>query len=129
MIPDTTCAYPVSAVDQFLADVSADGFSGDLTTSEAARFAVATDNSIYQVLPSAVVPPRSTADVVCLLRTARAHPSIRLCPRGGGTSTNGQCLTEDIVLDHSRYHDRLRSLNVAERTVTVEPGMVLDTSG
>ena len=124
---DTTCTYSQSAVGEFLAEVRAVGFTGDLTTSEAARFAVATDNSIYQVLPAAVVHPRSTADVVCLLRSARAHPDIRLCPRGGGTSTNGQCLTDGIVIDHSRYHDRLRSLNVAERTVTVEPGMVLDT--
>ena len=127
MIPDTTCASPAPAVSRFLSEVSAAGFSGDLTTSEAARFAVATDNSIYQVLPSAVVHPRSTADVACLLRTAGAHPAIRLCPRGGGTSTNGQCLTEGVVIDHSRHHDRLRTMNVAERTVTVEPGMVLDT--
>ena len=127
MIPDMPCAYPLSAVGQFLAEVRAAGFSGDLATSEAARLCVATDNSIYQVLPAAVVHPRSTADVARLLRTACAHPSIRLCSRGGGTSTNGQCLTAGIVIDHSRYHDRLKSMDVAARTVTVEPGMVLDT--
>lgn len=127
MIPDTTCAPPALVVSAFFTDVIAAGFTGDLSTSEAARFAVATDNSIYDVLPAAVVHPRSTADVVCLLRTARAHPAIRLCSRGGGTSTNGQCLTPGIVIDHSRHHDRLRALDVAGRTVTVEPGMVLDT--
>ena len=127
MIPDDHPLAPDAGVTAYLQAVIANGFSGDTITSEAARFAVATDNSIYQVLPAAVVHPRSTADVACLLRTARAHPAIRLCPRGGGTSTNGQCLTEGIVLDHSRHHDRLRTMDVAGRTVTVEPGMVLDT--
>ena len=127
MIPDDHPLAPDAGVTAYLQAVIANGFSGDTITSEAARFAVATDNSIYQVLPAAVVHPRSTADVACLLRTARAHPAIRLCPRGGGTSTNGQCLTEGIVLDHSRHHDRLRPMDVAGRTVTVEPGMVLDT--
>ncbi len=116
-----------AAVADYFQSLAKTTFSGDVTASEAARFAVATDNSIYQVLPAGVVHPRSTADVAALLRTARAHPTIRLCSRGGGTSTNGQCLTHGLVIDHSRHHDALLNLDVAARLVTVAPGMVLDT--
>jgi FAD/FMN-containing dehydrogenase/Fe-S oxidoreductase len=117
----------VEAVTDFFEALARTSFSGEVTSSEAARFAVATDNSIYQVLPAGVVHPRSTADVVALMRTAATHPRIRLCSRGGGTSTNGQCLTHGLVIDHSRHHDALLNLDVAGRRVTVAPGMVLET--
>ena len=123
LLPAATVAPAVAA---FLCAVRSAGFSGDIETSEAARLAVATDNSIYQVLPAAVVLPRSTADVCLLLRVAQQHPSMAFTARGGGTSTNGQCLTHGVVIDHSRHHDRICSIDPLQRLVRVEPGVVLD---
>ncbi len=126
MLPDLPAATVTPAVASYLAAVHRAGFTGDSETTEAARLAVATDNSIYQVLPAAVVLPRSAADVQLLLRTARAHPTIAFTPRGGGTSTNGQCLTHGIVIDHSRHHDRIVEIDPVRRLARVEPGVVLD---
>ncbi len=127
MIPALAAAEASATVKAFAAAATAAGFSGGFGLTEADRLAVATDNSIYQVLPAAVAWPRSTADVAVLLRTARNHPQIRFAARGGGTSTNGQCLTQGVVIDHSRHHDRILSIDPVTRTATVEPGVVLDT--
>ncbi len=126
MLPELPALVVTTAVADFLAAVTAAGFTGDCETSEAARLAVATDNSMYQVLPAAVVLPRSAGDVAVLLRTALQHPTIALTSRGGGTSTNGQCLTHGVVIDHSRYLDRIGEVNLGARQVRVEPGVVLD---
>ena len=125
-LPDLPAVALDPAVAAYLAAIRAAGFTGDIDSSEAGRLAVATDNSIYQVFPAAVVLPRSTADVALLLRCARTHPVIALTSRGGGTSTNGQCLTHGIVIDHSRHHDRILELDPQHRIARVEPGVVLD---
>ena len=127
MIPVLPADHGTEAVSAFVAATTAAGFSGGFGLTEADRLAVATDNSIYQILPAAVAWPRSTADVALLLRTARQHPQIRFTARGGGTSTNGQCLTHGIVIDLSRHHDRILNIDPVTRTATVEPGVVLDT--
>lgn len=126
MLPDLPAVVIAPEVAAYLAAVKNAGFTGDLATSEADRLAVATDNSIYQVLPAAVALPRTAADVALLLRTARTHPTIAFSSRGGGTSTNGQCLTHGIVIDHSRHHDRIIEIDVQRRVARVEPGVVLD---
>ena len=127
MIPELPAAAVTETVRAFAAAATAAGFGGEFGLTEADRLAVATDNSIYQVMPAAVAWPRSTSDVALLLRTARSHPQIRFTARGGGTSTNGQCLTHGIVIDHSRHHDRILNVDPVARTATVEPGVVLDT--
>lgn len=126
MLPDLPSAIVAPHVARYLAAVRSAGFTGDIETSEAARLALATDNSIYQVLPAAVVLPRTVDDVVLLLRTSREHPTVAFASRGGGTSTNGQCLTRGIVIDHSRHQDRIVEIDAAKRLVRVEPGVVLD---
>ena len=67
---------------------------------------MSTDNSIYQLLPDAVVFPRSTADVALIARLAAQEPlftSLIFTPRGGGTGTNGQALNQGIIVDMSRH--------------------------
>nr|WP_232051325.1 hypothetical protein [Serratia symbiotica] len=69
------------------------GFNGDTATRYADRLAMATDNSVYQMLPDAVVFPHSTHDVVLIARLAAEEhfTALTFTPRGGGTGTNGQC--------------------------------------
>ncbi|KOO10518.1 hypothetical protein AKJ18_33840, partial [Vibrio xuii] len=47
----------------FLEELKQSGFSGDIESQYSSRLAVATDNSVYQQLPQAVVHPKSTQDV------------------------------------------------------------------
>lgn len=54
----------------FLQALEQQGFTGDTATSYADRLTMSTDNSIYQLLPDAVVFPRSTADVALIARLA-----------------------------------------------------------
>lgn len=120
---------------RFLDELAARGFVGDIETSYASRLVVATDNSVYQVLPTAVVFPKDEADVVRLLRLsnerrfatpARAEDAITLSPRGGGTGTNGQALSSGIIVDLSRHLGSILETNLEAGWVRVQPGVILD---
>lgn len=125
MIPRLTELEPATArTRDYLADVRAAGFSGDLADNLATRVVGATDNSIYQILPQAIVYPRTREDVLVLARAAKRYPDLKLTARGGGTGTNGQSLTTEIIVDVGRHMNR-----VGERkgdVIEVEPGVVLD---
>jgi FAD/FMN-containing dehydrogenase/Fe-S oxidoreductase len=112
----------------FLSQLAGSEFSGQIDTNYASRLSVATDNSVYQTLPQAVVFPKTNNDVQLLARLASqdGYENIQFTPRGGGTGTNGQSLTHGIVVDLSRHMDQLIELNVAERWVRVQTGMVKD---
>lgn len=100
----------------------------EVNTDYAARLAVATDNSIYQVIPQAVIFPCTTQDIALVLQLAhqeKFHP-ITFCPRGGGTSTNGQSLSSGIILDCSRSMRDILEINQDENWVRVQPGVILD---
>jgi FAD/FMN-containing dehydrogenase/Fe-S oxidoreductase len=103
-------------------------FSGEISTSYGARLAVATDNSIYQQLPQLVLHPRSKNDIQLLTELANQekYQAIKFSARGGGTGTNGQSLTPGIIVDLSKYMNRILELNVEENWVKVEAGVVKD---
>lgn len=94
-------------------------------TDDLTRTVYATDNSIYQVRPSSVVLPAAAADVAELLRRNFASDQPRpVVPRGAGTGTNGQSLTDGVVVDLKRRLGQLVSFDVEARTAVVEPGIV-----
>jgi FAD/FMN-containing dehydrogenase/Fe-S oxidoreductase len=103
-------------------------FTGDINASYSARLSVATDNSIYQQLPQLVIQPRTKADIVLLAKIASAdqYLSIKFSARGGGTGTNGQSLTPGVVVDLSKYMNKVLEINVDEKWVRVEAGVVKD---
>ena len=84
----------------------------------------ATDASIYQVQPLAVVVPKTVADVQAVLALAR-DGGVPVLPRGGGTSQCGQTVNRAIVLDCSKHLRSVLSVDPASRTATVQPGIVL----
>ncbi len=94
---------------------------------EATRAVYATDNSIYQRMPLAVAVPSTTAELVDLLsanhRSTRPRPVVA---RGGGTGTNGQSLTDGIMIDTKRKLCRIVEVDAANRLALVEPGVVAD---
>ncbi|SFU62861.1 D-2-hydroxyglutarate dehydrogenase YdiJ [Halomonas korlensis] len=113
---------------RFLDALKAEGFAGEIAPDYAARTVLATDNSIYQRLPQAVVYPQHGADLECLARLAGRdeHRAIALTPRGGGTGTNGQSLTDGLVVDVSRHMNRILEIDVENRRVRVQAGVVKD---
>ncbi|MDP4528675.1 FAD-binding and (Fe-S)-binding domain-containing protein [Alkalimonas delamerensis] len=104
------------------------GFAGDIETSYGSRLAVATDNSVYQSLPQAVLLPKHSEDVVLLTSLAQTSSfrHLKFSPRGGGTGTNGQSLTEHLVVDLSRHLRAILEINVEERWVRVQSGVIKD---
>jgi FAD/FMN-containing dehydrogenase/Fe-S oxidoreductase len=84
-----------------------------------------TDASIYQIEPIGVVIPKTGADVEAALGIAR-EAGVPVIARGGGTSQAGQTVGSGLVIDFSKYLARMLELDVEQRTVWVEPGLVLD---
>ncbi|WP_299728243.1 FAD-binding and (Fe-S)-binding domain-containing protein [uncultured Endozoicomonas sp.] len=112
----------------FAEALDSSGFSGDIELGYAERMVLATDNSIYQVLPEGVLYPRSTEDISKILTLAHRtdFQQVVVSPRGGGTGTNGQSLTSGFMVDTSRYMNRVLEINVEERWARVESGAVKD---
>lgn len=108
--------------------LAAQGFEGDVSDDSLQRLVAGTDNSIYQLRPALLLHPRSGADLNRIVRAAIADPAdpVPLTMRGGGTGTNGQSLTSGVVVDVSRHMNRILQMDIQARTVTVEPGVVLD---
>jgi FAD/FMN-containing dehydrogenase/Fe-S oxidoreductase len=98
---------------------------GKVSFDEVTRGIYATDASIYQLMPVAVVEPRDEEDVRAAVKTAAKH-GVSILPRGGGTSLNGQGCGHAMILDFTRYMNRILELNVDEKWVRVQPGIVLD---
>ena len=115
-----------SDTQQYLQQLSQSSFSGDIEFSYASRMAVATDNSVYQQIPQAVVFPKNVDDLQSIAKAAGNNEAITFSARGGGTGTNGQSLTPGIVVDTSRYMNQIVELNVKEQWVIVESGVVKD---
>ena len=117
-----------AAYTDFLSALAASGFQGEIAPDHASRTVMATDNSIYQRLPQAAVFPKDSADVQRLaqLMGESRFQGVVLTPRGGGTGTNGQSLTDGIVVDLSRHLNRILEINAAEGWVRVQAGVVKD---
>lgn len=116
-----------SAIKAFVAALRERGFAGDIGNDPASRLLAATDNSVYQQLPALVLFPASGRDIHHLLGVANESvgQNLRFAARGGGTGTNGQSLTKDIVVDSSRHTNKILNIDAVAQTVDVEPGVVL----
>lgn len=127
MVPVVKSEHPVAATyQQFLEALSARGFAGDVEASYSHRLAVATDNSIYQQLPEAVLLPRSVDDLALIGALMAEHTEVKVSARGGGTGTNGQSLTPGIVVDLSRHMNQVLEINTEQAWVRVQAGVVKD---
>ncbi len=102
------------------------GLEGEVRFDAFTRGRYATDASIYQILPQGVAFPKSEADITAALTIAAEH-GVPVIARGGGTSQNGQPIGDGLVLDMSRHFNAIRDYDPQARTVSVAPGLVLET--
>jgi FAD/FMN-containing dehydrogenase/Fe-S oxidoreductase len=98
---------------------------GEVRFSHGDRALYATSGSNYRFLPIGVVIPRTVDDVVGAVAVAREHDA-PILPRGGGTSLAGQGLNHAVILDFSKYLNRVLEIDPDRRLARVEPGVVLD---
>ncbi len=102
-----------------------DKVDGKTLFDEFSRGRYSTDASVYQIKPLGVVLPKNTNDVLNLMEYSQKN-SIPLLARGGGSSQCGQTVGESVVLDYSKHQNKILELNVEEKYVWVQPGVVLD---
>ncbi len=103
----------------------ANAMEGEVHFDAFTRGRYSTDASIYQIMPAGVVFPKSADDIAAALAIAR-EAGVPVIARGGGTSQNGQPIGSGLVIDCSRHFNTVRSFDRDARTVTVEPGLVLE---
>lgn len=96
---------------------------GEVRFDPGTRSVYATDASNYRQVPVGVVIPRHEGDVVAALTMAREN-SIPILARGGGTSLAGQACNAALVLDFSKYMNRVLEIDPEFRTAQVETGLV-----
>src|SRR5436305_9786219 len=99
--------------------------SGEVLFDAFSRGRYATDASIYQIEPLGVVVPKSRADAAAAIAIAREE-GVPVLPRGGGTSQCGQTVARALVIDCSKYMDRVVALDPEARRVKVQPGVVME---
>lgn len=99
--------------------------SGEVRFDRTARALYATDASLYEIKPYGVILPKTIEDVKAVVEVANNH-NLAILPRGGGTSLAGQAVGEAIVIDFTKYMDKVLEFNEQERWVKVQPGVIRD---
>ncbi|HYK50963.1 MAG TPA: FAD-linked oxidase C-terminal domain-containing protein, partial [Terriglobales bacterium] len=111
---------------QALADELSREISGEVRFDGGSRSLYATDASNYRQMPIGVVIPRTTDELLKTLEICRKHEAPVLA-RGGGTSLCGQTCNVAVIIDTSKYLNRVISIDPATRLARVEPGVVCDS--
>jgi FAD/FMN-containing dehydrogenase/Fe-S oxidoreductase len=97
----------------------------DSTLHAAQKSIYATDASVYQEMPLAVALPRTVEDIRLLIEFAGTQ-KVTLIPRAAGTSLAGQVVGNGIVVDISKHFGKVLEINVEEKWVRVQPGVIRD---
>jgi FAD/FMN-containing dehydrogenase/Fe-S oxidoreductase len=98
---------------------------GEVRFDASSKALYATDASNYRHIPIGVVIPRDEDDVIATVTICRSL-NAPILTRGAGTSLAGQGCNAAVILDFSRYMNKMGEIDVARRTVRVQPGIVLD---
>jgi FAD/FMN-containing dehydrogenase/Fe-S oxidoreductase len=99
---------------------------GEVRFDDGSRALYATDASNYRQVPIGVVIPRDQDDVVATVTAARRFGA-PILGRGAGTSLCGQCCNVAVILDFSKYMNRILEIDPVKQLARVEPGCILDS--
>ena len=99
---------------------------GEVRFDRGSRALYAADGSNYRQIPIGLVVPRDDEDVIAAVAACRKYGAPVLA-RGAGTSLAGQCCNVAVVLDFTKYMNRILELDPARRVSRIQPGVVLDS--
>lgn len=114
-----------AAVAERLARQLEQAIEGEVRFDRGTRALYAADASLYRQVPIGVVIPRSLDDVRRTVALCRAA-EVPVLPRGAGTSLAGQCCNVAVVLDFTKYLNKVLSVDPRRHLARVQPGCVLD---
>ena len=109
---------------EFREILSSAGFKGAIRTDIASRLLYSTDASIYQIEPLGVLIPSNQDELAIAVNVCNQY-NLPILPRGSGSSLGGQAVGRAVILDCSKYLNRLIDLNPEQKTATVEPGYIM----
>src|SRR5438105_2278197 len=98
---------------------------GEVRFGDGDRALYSTDSSNYRQIPIGVVIPRDHSDVIATVAACRKFGAPITC-RGGGTSLAGQCCNVTVIIDFTKYMNRVIEIDVEKKLARVEPGLILD---
>ena len=116
-------SYPAELADAFRQVVD-----GEVRFDRYSKILYSTDASVWQIEPVGAVIPKHAGDVVETVKLCAKH-RVPVLPRGGATSLSGQTVGEAVHIDFAKYMNQILELNVEERWVRVQPGVVQDQLG
>lgn len=117
------CELPTEFLDALDTYAASAGHPGLVDLSTLSRALYSTDAGNYRIVPQAVCFPRTEEDVLAILQACRHH-RVPVTSRGGGTSCAGNAVGPGVVIDFTRYMNRVLHIDPDERTATVEPGCI-----
>ncbi len=111
-------------IDELIAELKKT-IAGEVRFDSLTRNLYSTDASDFQKLPVGVVLPKHLDDISAAVSLASQF-EVPVIPRGGGSSLSGQTIGTGLIIDHSKYLNRILEVNTEERWVEAESGVVLD---
>src|SRR3954470_13284565 len=103
----------------------ASAITGEVRFDPGSRALYSTDASNYRQLPIGVVLPKTEEDILNTIKACKKYGAPVLS-RGGGTSLAGQCCNVAVVMDMSKYYNKVLNIDKEKKLVTIQPGIVLD---
>lgn len=108
-----------------LAEELVEAIEGEVRFDAGSRALYANDASNYRQPPIGVTIPCSVNDVIAIHRICHAH-GVPILSRGGGTSLSGETVNHAVVMDHSKYLDRILNIDPQNKRITVQSGVIND---
>lgn len=99
--------------------------TSEIKTDDLSLGLYATDASLYQLQPLAVAIPSNESDLIKIVQIANEH-GIPVMPRGSATSLAGQTTNHALIIDFTKYFDKILEINAEKRYAVVHPGVVRD---
>ncbi|MDB0599941.1 FAD-linked oxidase C-terminal domain-containing protein [Tenacibaculum maritimum] len=112
-------------INSTILNTLSNSLQGELFFDNLHKTLYATDASVYRKIPLAVAYPKNVKDIQLLIEFAIKNKTT-LIPRTAGTSLAGQCVGDGIVVDVSKYFTNILAFDEANKTITVEPGIIRD---
>src|SRR4051812_11441830 len=117
--------YSINVNRKALAQELQQAITGEVRFDPGSRALYSTDASNYRQLPIGVVLPKTEEDIINTISICRKY-NAPILSRGGGTSLAGQCCNVAVMMDMSKYYNKVLNINKEKKLVTVQPGIVLD---